>query len=226
LKITQINRNKLFFGNHPYKISLTYAGVRLVFGSRDIKDFKAKFSRAKKQPWPWARPDFKLKDCDLDLLEKLITFCRKYKKTNEVTFHRGYTTLGVYTSKLDILKELVDIDANLEVLQASIPPDKKLMYFSKEPPAKYRLYMNESKVTDQTVDSLREFYKKHEFSHDIKFSLSFSNYLIKSKSYPTYGFRYLRSNFYIDYNNDSTLSYLHLMFDNCLGKQYKLEKRP
>ena len=39
-------------------------------------------------------------------------------------------------------------------------------------------------------------------------------------------YRWTNGNHSIDYDNESTLSYLMLMYGHILGKRYKLEKRP
>jgi hypothetical protein len=38
--------------------------------------------------------------------------------------------------------------------------------------------------------------------------------------------RWSSASYFIDYDDESTLSYLALMYDSMLGKKYKLEKRP
>ena len=39
-------------------------------------------------------------------------------------------------------------------------------------------------------------------------------------------YRYTNANHFIEYDDESTLSYLALMHGEILGKRYKLEKRP
>ena len=47
-----------------------------------------------------------------------------------------------------------------------------------------------------------------------------------SKRYGLWTFRYTSAAHFIDYDDESTLSYLALMHGEVLGKKYKLEKRP
>jgi hypothetical protein len=41
-----------------------------------------------------------------------------------------------------------------------------------------------------------------------------------------YWYNYLHSSYYVDYNDESTLTLLHMFFGSMLAKTYSLEKQP
>jgi hypothetical protein len=159
------------------------------------------------------------------LYERLIAFCVKYKSDNSVGFHRDYNALNCYSNNLDILQELLDIDNSLEVYEVVMPPPET-MYFSKEPKYAYRVYIKSTKAPEQLLETLREFRNAQEKLDTVEFSPSFKQWIDRTPKYSIWGNRYLHNGFFINYKDPSMLTYMHLMFNECLGKNYKLEKRP
>jgi hypothetical protein len=207
-------------------VALRYPGVRFVSNTRDLVHFKQKINNARKNntsAW-YKLPVPKLTELNLDLCEKLIGFYNNYSCNKEVTFLHDHLSLSVYTSNIDILKELYQIDNNIEITQA-LPAPPAIMYFAKEPSFKYRVYLKGIRVNETLVSDLRDFSKRYEYSHDIQVCSALKDY-VNSNRWGVRYYNYLTNNYFINYNDPSTLTLMHLLFNECLGKNYKLEKRP
>lgn len=226
MNIIQIERNKLFYNKFCYRVVLKYLGIRFISNCKDLDHFKRKIKNAKShRSIGWYRmPVPKLTELNLELCEKLIGFYNQYSSNKEVTFLHDHVSLSVYTSNLDIIRELYHLDSNLGITQA-IPAPPQTMYFAKEPKFAYRVYMKGIKVTDSFIADLQNFTKRYEHSHDIQVCQALTRYIDSSHWKKRY-YSYLSNNYFIDYNDPGTLTLMHLLFNECLGKNYKLEKRP
>ena len=226
MNITQTSRNKLFYNKFCYRVILKYLGVRFVSNTRDLDHFKRKINNARKNnstAW-YKTPVPKLTDINLDVCEKLIGFHNNYSCNKEVTFLHDNLALSVYTSNIDILKELYQIDNNIEIIQA-LPAPPAIMYFAKDPKFAYRVYLKGIRVNESLISDLRDFSKRYEYSHDIQVCSALKDY-VNSTRWGIRHYNYLTNNYFINYNDPSTLTLMHLLFNECLGKNYKLEKRP
>ena len=226
MNITQTERNKLFYNKFCYRVVLKYLGIRFISNCKDLDHFKRKIKNAKSRPdnhW-YTLSVPKLTELNLELCEKLIDFYNQYSSNKEVTFLHDYASLTVYTSNLDIIRELYNLDNNLEITQA-LPSPPDIMYFAKEPKFAYRVYLKGVRVNESLISDLRDFGKRYEYSHDIQVCTSLNDY-VNSPRWTKRYYNYLSNNYYINYNDPSTLTLLHLLFNECMGKNYKLEKRP
>ena len=229
MNITQVNRNKLFYSKFCYRVTLKYLGVRFVSNTKDLTHFKQKIDMARKyNSSAWYRiPVPELTDINLDLCEKLISFFSKYDTNKEVTFlHNNQFSVSVYTSNIDILKELYQIDNDIEITQA-LPPPAAIMHFAKEPSFKYRIYLKSVRATESLITELRDFGNRYRNSDDIKLSDALHDYILYNDNHRKVRYRsFLSNGFFINYNDPNMVTLMHLLFSECMGKNYKLEKRP
>jgi len=228
MNITLTERNKLFYNKFCYRVVLKYSGVRFISNTRNLDHFKQKIEVARRNNAVglWYRiPAPKLEELNLDLCEKLISFYNKYDASKEVTFlHNNYKSIIVYTSNIDILTELFDLDNNIEITQA-LPAPPAIMYFAKDPKFAYRVYLKGIRATESLISDLSDFSHRYEQSPELQLCQSLKEY-VNSTMYRKRYYNYLSNNYFIDYNDPSTLTLMHLLFNECMGKNYKLEKRP
>ena len=225
MNITQTNRNKLFYNKFCYRVILKYLGVRFVSNTRDLDHFKRKINKARKNNssvW-YKLPVPKLTELNLDLCEKLIVFYNNYSCNKEVTFLHEHLSLSLYTSNIDILKELYQIDNNIEITQALTPPSA-IMYFAKEPEYKYRVYFKSTRASSELLSTLNSFRYSYHDKGDVWLSGGLVLFLMRHCN--THKSFYLPSSSFIDFKDEQTLTLMHLLFGECLRKSYKLEKRP
>ena len=208
MKTIQTSRNKLFYNRYRYKVSINIVGSRYLKNSRTYQDFANR-----------VKPNTDLES----RYRTVFDFYKKYMDNTEVTFLRYYDYLGFYTSNETIIHELLVMNLGLKVHEAIAPPDK-IMYFANEPQYKYRVYLKSKRVSDSLIDSLSGFCDTYKDKN-----INVSNGLIKfidSKHWKRRIYSYLNNGFFIEFNDDSMITIMHLMMSECIGKTYKLEKRP
>jgi hypothetical protein len=225
LNIKKQNRNKLFYGKFLYKAVFETLGIRFIFRSKSMSDCLdriKKFNRRQSIFYAYSQDSIKIDDLDMNLLEKTFCFHKKYQDSNQVTFLRsGYNnyTFTMFTNDISILEELVDICSDTEIVEAITPPSE-IMYFAKEPKYKYRVYLKNKVFSEDILESLKTFYMTNHNKGNIWLSSGIFFFVMNSRR------GYLPSGCFIDYNDEQTLTMMHLLFGECLRKSCKLEKRP
>jgi hypothetical protein len=129
---------------------------------------------------------------------------------------------------LNYLHTLKAIDPSLTVKFTEVQKSNftGVKHFVREPKHKYRVYMKSRRIESGFVSEWKELLDRIDGLHPspgLRYWLD--NY---DMTQPSWGWRYRWSSasFFIDYDDESTLSYLALMHGEILGKRYKLEKRP
>lgn len=214
MKTIATNRNRLFYGKYKYKVSIDIVGSRHLSYSGNYDEFAKRLSNK----------GYAIEvNYEGSKYRKLFDFYKKYMDNKEVTFLRDFSFLGFYTSNEDILNELMVLNLGLKVYEA-VPPPAKVMYFAKEPQYKYRMYLKATRVSEPLIDSISGFCDTYK-DKDINISNGLIQF-IDSKHWKKRFYSYLNNNFFIEFNDDSMITIMHLMMSECIGKTYRLEKRP
>lgn len=213
MKTILTNRNKIFYGKYKYKVDINLDGSRYLKYASTYDSFIRKIV---KTGYVW--------DTSLESkYRSVFDFYKKYSGSKEVTFLREWSMLGLYTSNQDILNELLVLNLGLKVHEAVTPPEK-VMYFAKEPQYKYRVYLKSKRVSDLLMGSLIDFCDTYK-DKNINISTGLINF-IESKYWKHRMYSYLNNGYFIEFNDESMITIMHLIIGECIGKTYKLEKRP
>ena len=163
-------------------------------------------------------------------LSKFMDWHNIQKRQKDTLFRIEHNDASVFSNDLELLKTLADIFdgdiSNISFTQA-IPADLiGVKTFIKEPKHKFRVYIRSKIVPEdfrKTFSKILKTNKKTLFP-----STSFRDWLTQKRpGYVwSYSNRYLHSSYYIDYDDESMITYLALMYGDILGKKYRLEKRP
>jgi hypothetical protein len=125
--------------------------------------------------------------------------------------------MAVFTNDIKILEDIVKIQPDAELTQLLLSP-AGTKYFKIDPPAKYRVYLRGRKIDESTRDLMLDLFNRN--------MVKPCGALVKSlKSDKVWRWQWLSQNQFIDYNEETSLSYMGLMFPEILGKTYKLEKK-
>jgi hypothetical protein len=163
-------------------------------------------------------------------LSKFMDWYNIQKRQKDTIFRIEHNDASVFSNNLELLKTLADIfdgDMSKISITQAIPSDLVgVKTFVKEPKHKFRVYVRSKIVPEdfrKTFSKILKTNKKTLFP-----SNSFHDWLTeKPPGYVwSYSNRYLHSNYYIDYDDESMITYLALIYGNILGKKYRLEKRP
>lgn len=213
MKTVQTNRNKLFYGKYRYKASVKIIGSRYFKRTNTFSAFIQKITKI----------GYAIHTYEESKYRSVFDFYKKYADNKEITFLREYDSLGFYTSSESILNELLVLNLGLKVNEAVVPPDK-VMYFAKDPQYKYRVYLKSKRVSDSLIDSLSGFCDTYK-DKNINISSGLTNF-IDSEHWKKRFYSYLSNSFFIEFNDESMITIMHLIISECIGKTYKLEKRP
>jgi hypothetical protein len=171
-------------------------------------------SSNQRYPNGWYRTPPNSSDIDLVRVENLIGLMQKYNDKSLITYRSENSTVSVYTSDLVLAKEFADT-LSVGLLTQVNPMPTGVMLFKREPPAKYRAYATNNKMTPDFKESFVAYLER---TPDVKPSSSFKNSFTRR-------YNYLWDNYYVDYDDEKNLMMMMLMFPGLIGKKYKLEKK-
>ena len=223
LVIKPVDRTNLFFNKFAYRVNVTgVPGVHWVHKCPTIKEYaeciddKYKVWEGTHQQYPnsWYRTPPRSTDLDLVKIENLIELIHVYTDKSVVSYRCENESLSVYTNDLSIAKMFADKLLVESITQVNTMPTG-VMLFKKQPPAKYRSYTTNNKMTPEFKESFVAYLER---TPDIRPSSSFMNYFVRRNTY-------LWNRYYIDYDDEKNLMMMMLMFPGMIGKKYKLEKK-
>ena len=162
-------------------------------------------------------------------LNNYINWRNTHKKSKSVTCRLEMNTVSIYSDDLDLLLTLKDLGVvTVNITEAQLEKFSGTKYYVNKPKHNYRIYLRGVYFDDKNF--VKDLYNTIEKSKELVPSKALKEWLDRSISRPTLvtSWKYSRTdgNHSIDYDNESTLSYLLLMYGHMLGKRYKLEKRP
>jgi hypothetical protein len=163
----------------------------------------------------WGRREIVLSKLDYPLIEKIIDFKNKYKNTDVIFRHEG-DKMSLFSNDLAIISEAISLDPTMEVTQVTLAP-AGVKYFKKNPPARYRMYLGSKRI--ENTEDLIEFLER---TPDIRPNSVMERGMVGMTKYR---YRYISSDFFFDYDEDTTATLFGLMFPELIGKVYKLEKK-
>ena len=215
LKMNQVDREKLYFNKYSLRGIFNAKHLYYAHSTDSLYKYKKAIKHAKEHSYSWrGQVDENL--IDYDLIEKIILFKNTYKSDN-VTFRHEADKLAVFTNDPKVLEDMVKIQPHAELTQVLLSP-AGTKYFKIDPPAKYRIYLRARRIDENTRDTLLEF-----FNRDLSKP---SGALVRNlKAGNAWRWQWTSQSHFIDYDEETTLTYMGLMFPEILGKSYKLEKK-
>lgn len=219
-------RSSLYYSKYTYRARVHCSGITLCWFCKDETDIQ---KRANKHPKRW-------KNADVPTITKFFNWKSEQEKlkgpNKKATVRIEGNVASVFSNDLDLLKTLGSIGAPVDytIVDESVPQGTK--YFVNQPKYKFRLYLKAKRVPEGFSDRLASFFKRYEgTSTKMSLSPSLKQWLkpipvMHLTSWATWKRTYCSSNFFVDYNDESTLTLFTLMFDGMIHRTYKLEKRP
>ena len=217
-------RDQLYYNKYEYRARVNVPGLRRgYYWSPD--EFIERFNDNKL----WGRPgaeERKIIQENLEDIKQCLQFRDDYKKDKSVTIRMEGNIMAVFHNDLAFLHKKFDgiVGATVDYTQVETSGFVGIKTFVNEPKHKYRVYFRGKKVPENFRESVL---KTLEANKNLRPGPAFKSWL---KQPPSSGWRswyhnYLSPNYFIDYNEESYLSYFSLLHGEFLGKKYKLEKR-
>lgn len=213
-----------YWDKFKYRARFKLPGVRFTYFAKTVDEWK---NRVENSRWGYTRSEPTLEEKQHVLeyaptIEKFLELKSDLKKTKKGTIRIEADTTAVFSNDLQFLHSLktwaTDIDFT-EVQKSNIVGIK---YFVKEPERNYRIYLKSKRVENSLCNELNELFNKQK---SLNPSRALKSWVTNERS-SHWRSRFLSSAYFIEYDDESTLSYLALMYPDILGRRYKLEKRP
>jgi hypothetical protein len=221
-------RETNFYNKYSYRAKLTIDGLSYTRYARTPQDLLNRLtgpSRTKIREHTLNQVMAKITE-----LNNYINWRNTHKKSKAVTCRLEMNSVSIYSDDLDLLLTLKDLGVvTVNITEAQLEKFSGTKYYVNKPKHNYRIYLRGVYFDDKNF--VKDLYNTIEKSKELVPSKALKEWLDKYINRPhlsVTSWKYSRTdgNHSIDYDNESTLSYLLLMYGHMLGKRYKLEKRP
>lgn len=219
-------RDNIFYNKYEFRMRVEIPCVRYTWYCKNPEDLDKKLE-GKFNRYGNVRKEDKQEVMDnLDALKAIVSL-QKTRKKSDLGLRIESQTVAIFGNDLAGLKALESIIGQkykYDYTRAQTAPYAGTKFFVNDPPHKYRVYLKSKRVDDNFHNELRDTLKRQTTLHA---STALHRWMTRdTKRYGIWSFRWTSSAHFIDYDDESTLSYLALMHGEILGKKYKLEKRP
>ena len=217
-------KENTYYNKYLYRAKFSISGLSHTY---NVKDSAGLVERINATGYLRLRSDRKAIVLEnKQLLNSYIDWRNAHKKQGHITFRLEHDTASIYSNDLELLLTLKTIPVEVKITEVKLEQFAGTKYYVKTPKHKYRIYLKSVYISDNNfITDLDNTLKK---SKELIPSNSLASWLrgYKNSQHYTWRYRYCSGSYSIDYDNESTLSYLVLMYGDMLGKRYKLEKRP
>lgn len=219
-------RDSDYWSKYEYRARITFEGIRYVYWADTVDEWVTRLKTGKR-----ARGQIALTQDEINILldqksiiENFIKLRKKQKKDKNFGIRLESDTAAVFSNDLAFLHSIKQWhpDIKVDFTQVQKAEFAGTKYFVKEPASKYRVYLKSKRVSEDIPKELRDLFQR---TASLKPSKALKQWLKSDQRY-TWKHRYCSSAYSIDYDDESTLSYLALVHGELIGKKYKLEKRP
>jgi hypothetical protein len=162
---------------------------------------------------------------ELESIDKYLTWVNK--NSESVTIRTQGNGVSVFSNDLSLLKTLTTIYPSTEFSQVDLiaTPTSGVKYFVNQPKYQHRVMIKNIKIKTETLSDIQSFLTRYDDTV-MRPSKSFLKWLNRVNKWTLSAQFYIYGSFYIDYNDPSILTLMHLSISDIFGKSYKLEKRP
>lgn len=226
-------RDQEYYGKYIYRARFNLEGIRYTWWAKTIDDIKERLKLTRGYNTINKHDREVLKE-NIDKIEAYMTWrdthSPKKSTDKKVTVRVEYNTCAVFSNDLQLLKTLDQLYPGVHVDYTEVQTSNfaGVKQFVKEPKHKYRVYLKSKRIEEGFVTDLKDLFKRMKGLHPSPALKIWLKYFEQASpgSFSYWRYRYASSTHFIDYDDESTLSYLALLHGEMLGKKYKLEKRP
>lgn len=224
LKFYPDRRNTLYFGKYRYRIKCKVVGASWTYYTRDIEEFKKKMISRQKRGFihDYLNTDFS--KIDYDQIEKFLEY--RYSKNADYITRIEHNNVSFFTNDPSLAERLKKLDEKLSGTEVNLFGEKDVKYFKKEPKFKYRTYFKGKRAPDSFKTDVLTFIENYDVDNGKTTAKVCQplKHLVGTGSLNYYN--YINNSYYIDYNDESTLTLLHMIFGSMIAKTYSLKKEP
>ena len=164
---------------------------------------------------------------NLTILAAFLKWRNELKERKNSTIRIEHNTVAVFSNDLQELKDIVNYIPGIEidVTQSQISNFIGVKHFVRKPNHKFRVYLKSRRVEGTFAVDLNDMFKKNKSIYPSPALKHWAKGSVHNTQH-SWRYRFSNASHFIDYDDESVLSYLALIYGDMLGKRYKLEKRP
>lgn len=220
-------RDDNYYNKYEYRMRVEIPGVRYTWWCKTPDDLDNKIGGKTAKYGSIKKVDLTDVIDNQDALKIVIKLQSDRKKDKNLGVRIESNTVAIFSTDLKTLQAIAQElgpKYNPDFTQVQTSQYAGIKHFVDEPKHKYRVYLKSKRVEDGFLEDLKATIGRQP-------GLFASNALKRwinrdAKRWGIWHFRWTSAAHFIDYDDESTLSYLALMHGEVLGKKYKLEKRP
>lgn len=219
-------RDTDYYGKYCYRVRFTIPAIRYATYEKDFEGVMRRYNT--KTGWK------KIRDADrddvtenLESYKKFIEYRNTMKENKTGLIRVEHNFVSVFSNDLALLKSVEDIkpDVHYDYTQVQTHNFVGVKAFVNDPAHKYRVYFKTKMIEGSFVKQLEDLLTRTKELYPSP-SLKYWVQGYQDRSTYSWRYRYTNANHFIEYDDESVLSYLALMHGEILGKRYKLIKRP
>jgi len=220
-------RDSEYYNKFTYRVRFKMPSIRYIINESTIDGLMKRYNAT--SGWRVIKDvDRPMVTKDLEALKHLIELRKSVKKDGTATVRLEWNSVSVFSNDLSFLKNIENIKPELDYDYTQVQTHNfvGVKSFVKNPKHKFRVYLKSKIVKGDLVTQLSDLLKR---TPSLYPSPSLTYWLMGASlanNQYSWRYRFTCPTHFIDYDDESTLSYLALMHGDYLGKRYKLEKRP
>lgn len=219
-------RDNQYYNKFQYRLRVKIPCVRYTWWCKKPEDLDKKITGSSKTYGTIRKEDKQTVLDNVDGLKAIIVL-QKDKKTKNISIRIESSTVAIFSNELDVLQEFEKVlgsKYSCDYTQVQTSPYAGIKHFVNEPKHKFRVYLRSRRVDDEFPKKFKEMIDRQP---NLNPSPALTYWLVADRyGLGAWRYRWSSSSYFIDYDDESTISYLGLMYGDMLGKKYKLEKRP
>ena len=222
-KLKVEERSTLYYSKYKYRVAISHPFLYLAYWCNSIKELRERIAddamlhernKVKYQLGEFVHPT----EAEYNKLGKILAFRKKFNNEPDTGTRHERDSISFFCNDITLFDGVRKINPGATITEVKLLP-AGVKYFTKEPKIKYRLYLKTKRVELELRDELLDYVRR---TPDLYCNLPLENWL---RSTSRYKHIWMRDNCTIDYNNESVLTMMHLLFPKITGKSFKLEKR-
>jgi hypothetical protein len=219
------NRSKLYYSKYKYRARFRLEGLNRTYFTQTIEEYNRRMGL--RSVFDSRNPDV-YQPIDLASISRYLIWRNEYtNKINKQALVRvEYNTASVFSNDLALLETLEDIDPGalgIKYTQVDVSIPVGVKYLVGQPKHNYRVYFKSGLNDANFRIMVSEFIERYRDSSTV---IVPSRALLWWVTNPSWTSRYSQTVYYLDYDVESTIMIIRLVFGNLVRQTFKLEKKP
>jgi hypothetical protein len=219
-------RDSEYYNKFAYRLRFKMPSIRYIINENKVDGLMKRYNAT--SGWRVIREeDRPIVTENLEALKQLIELRNSVKKDGKATVRLEWNHASVFSNDLSFLKNIEKIKPELEYNYTQVQTNNfvGVKSFVNDPKHKFRVYLKSKIVKGGLVEQLDELLKRTPSLYPCNSLKYWLLGAVLTKNQYSWRYRFTSPIHFIDYDDESTLSYLALMHGEYFGKRYKLEKR-